>query len=291
MFHHVIKKADIDVAKEIDVLLKDSKNDAYGLSVIVLASAQYVDNAHYNKAITIFLDALCNLPDNSFKAWMLGRAILAASLMHDQITYAKCLPQLKQLLLSVETDNQSSWAWGYLAAINADEYQSAKSSMLNAVSVLSEKYLQLKQKKISANEAHQDVLSNDSPILQQALSDLLWSYVMCVQAAARSNDHETYNHLLAAMISVTEQSTVRDAMVCVLESDWRAWAVGMVRLSAAVINDTDNYHQLNQLHKEALQSARQSGSNANALLSYLCELEAEKIVLDMKSAVNYRMTT
>lgn len=286
MFHHVIKKADIDVAKEIDVLLKDSKNDAYGLSVIVLASAQYVDNAHYNKAITIFLDTLYNLPDNSFKAWMLGRAVLAASLIHDQSTYEKYLPQLKQLLLSVETDNQSSWAWGYLAAVNADEYQLAKCNMMHAVSVLSEKYLQLKQE-----ISHQTVLSDNSPVLKQALSDLLWSYVMCVQAAARSNDHETYNQLLAAMISVTEQSTVRDAMVCVLESDWRAWAVGIVRLSAAIINDTDNYHQLNQLHKEAMQSAKQSGSNANALLSYLCELEAEKIVVNMKPAVNYRMTT
>lgn len=107
-----------------------------------------------------------------------------------------------------------------------------------------------------------------------SLSDVLWSHVMNVQAAARANDIETFNHILADMIKLTEESTVNTALLHIPESDWRAWAIGIVRLAAATIRDDSLCHELDAFHQESIQSARKANSTANAMMAYLCEVDA-----------------
>lgn len=268
MFNARITDTEINIENVINTLLTDSKENAYNLSVVVLASAQYADKEKYTKSLPILLSVLKKMEDNSFKSWMLGRVVLAAKLTKDNETLALCLPDLKKLLSSVKKDKLSTWAWGYLAALDADEYKSASKHMLDASAFLTVEYLKSKQKTTDAK-------SDDDAVV---LSDVLWSHVMNAQAAALANDNETFDAILSDMKKVTGKSSVIDALSQIPESDWQAWAIGIVKLAASTIRNESINEQLSRPLRESILAARKANSDANAVLAYLCELEAKGLL-------------
>ncbi|MBX2901881.1 MAG: hypothetical protein KF775_19705, partial [Cyclobacteriaceae bacterium] len=97
----------------------------YNASVVLYASALLKDKSHYLEALSAMEIKFKETPNNSFKAWMLGRVALAATHMGDQETVVKTVPALKDLLEQKEVaeDESRAWALGYLAAVNLAEYK------------------------------------------------------------------------------------------------------------------------------------------------------------------------
>src|SRR5689334_16242306 len=99
--------------------LSELKTDlAYDASVVLYASALLMKKKRYMEALKAIKAQLAEKPNDSFKAWMLGRIVLAATHFGDTATVDEMLPLLKSLLPEVAKDQNYAWALGYLAAVN-----------------------------------------------------------------------------------------------------------------------------------------------------------------------------
>ena len=158
---------------KIDLLFAEAKEDPLKLSVVVIASAQCVDLEIYNKSLTALLNVINKMANNSFKAWMLGRAVWAAKLIHDPNTLKRYLPQLREMLPSLPIDAQCAHAWSYLAAADVKNYKKIEPYMLEATDHLQRIYL---KPELTDHE------------FWVALSDYMWSIILNAQAAAQVNN-------------------------------------------------------------------------------------------------------
>lgn len=225
-------------------------NTTYDLSIVLIASALLKNNERYSQTLATFQTALLTAPDNSFKAWMIGRMLLAATNMQDHATVEKALPVLKKLLPEVTKDEYYAWALGYLAAVSPEEYIENQSAMITAANSLTKP------------------------------ADALWSHVMNLQAAARAKDETTFEAILQQMKTFTKKESIAAALAEIPATDWQAWALGITAEAATTIGNKDIYNQLTQPTATAIIEAVKSDLTANAMLAQISITSAASLMLE-----------
>jgi hypothetical protein len=259
MFSHGKEKNEnFDIVETLK-MLEAKANSPYDISIIVLSSAELKEEACYKANLNKLEVILETLPNDSFKSWMAGRIALAAKTMDDKNTLTKWLPKLKEILNECKEKNKedasSAWAWGYRAALDANEYKESRENMLSAARSISKP------------------------------ADALWAYVMNIQAAAHMQDGQTYNQILDEMKTLTRKSSVGEALSEIPSNDWQAWALTIVSSAAATINDKDLVHELEQPTRNALQEACKLNLMANAMMA---QINQKKIDAQMKNSLSMK---
>lgn len=263
------------ITTAIDCLYTTAKDDAYQLSMPLIASAQQSNELAYKNTLPKIEEALKKIPEkgpkNSFKAWLLGRILLSADSIGDTTSRTTKIAELKTLLANPSTkkDCFSTWAWGYLAAINEDEYQYARKPMLKNALLLNVEYQEVK---LSASTETQTKT-------QEALSNALWAWVMSLQAAANSKDKQTYDEILGHIKTITMQPTIAEALSKGLlrtatSNDYPAWAISIVQLAAARMGDEKQYNELSKTLETSIKEAKDSNATAEATLAYINQVLA-----------------
>lgn len=235
-----------------DTLTELKTDSAYNASVVLYASALLMKKKRYAEALNAIKDQLAKNPNDSFKAWMLGRVVLAATHFGDTATVDEILPLLKSLLPEVTKDQNYAWALGYLAAVNPEEYEQNKQAMMDAAKALK-------------NPA-----------------DALWAHVMNLQAAARKQEKADFYSILMDMMEFTGKTNIADALAQIPANDWRAWAIGIATESAAIMGDKDLYNELNQPLDAAIAEAVGAKSMANAMLAQINLKNAAELMQSSK---------
>ncbi len=270
-----------DIQNIIDEL-NNSTKDAYAASLPLIASAELGDQSRYIIMLAKMLEQLEVLDksseknwmqNNSFKAWMWGRILLAADSMNDIATVNKAKDVLKELLKADLTPQDNfafyTWAWGYRAALDQKQYANSKKRMLNDAVTLTEKYN----------------LSRDDAML----SDALWAWVMNLQAAAFAEDQETYQWIKEQIKIVCGKETVtaalEEGLLRTLESnDYPAWAMAKIRYAAIVMND----HELYQEIESALTASLDGAKNGNAQAEYALAVLDNQLAIEAAQKLKVR---
>ncbi len=279
------------VTQSIAGLSAKTNSDEYRLSMVVIASAQQGNEKLYQKTLMELQNKLNAVAknkkdpkNNSYRAWHLGRILLAADSIDDKHTVAQILPELKSLLTDEKTakDAYSAWGWGYLASLNKKEYKSAKSKMLESANALTEQYQQAK--------THADNSEESQMALQIQLSNALWAWVMDAQAAANANDEKIFNFILEQMKTITGEKTVGLALTKGLQrlstsNDYPAWALGIVRLAAATIGNKAIYDELEKPLADSIQGAKDAMKLADDKSAYNATAEATLAQVDSALAI------
>jgi hypothetical protein len=231
------------VETSIDELLNSSQ-DAYAASLPLIASAEMGDKKRYELAREKLLNSLETLDknpesapqwmrNNSFKAWMWGRVLLAADSASDTSTAMEAQQRLQALLKENVTarDNFAffTWAWGYRAAYDKREYEMSSKKMLDDTSKLTTIF----------NESRE----------HRALSDALWAWVMNLQAAAYAGDQISYAWIKEQIKLITETESVSLALEKGLlrtaeSNDYPAWAMAKVRCAAIIAGDKELFQEI-----------------------------------------------
>lgn len=235
--------------------LTSDSNDAYLLSIPLIASAQQGDKKIYATVLEKIQIALNKMPNDYFKAWILGRVLLAADSMGDKPTLAMMKSQLK-LILAVPFNKPFAdidyafyaWAFGYLALLNKHEYKIIQSQLLESAQNLTTVYYQTRT--------------------HDALSNAVWAWVLDLQAASYANDKPTYFYILNQIKLITNKSTINEALTDAFvrtdtSSDYPAWGMGIVKLSASTIQDQLLHNELKSALKLSIDEAKKWGSQAN----------------------------
>jgi hypothetical protein len=233
----------------------EPKYHAYYLSMPLLTAAFLNNELLYKRVLTEIVPVLDNIQDPAWKAWLEGRVLIAAKQIHDTGTYDSALLVTKSLLPDKGTEENefTAWAWGYLASASNDEFNAARNKLLAEGNKLSDLFHAINQ-----NPASTDVQK------QAALSNALWVWVMNIQAVAnadKSKDNEAFYHqCLNSLKSLTGENTVEDALSRGLlrteaSNDYPAWAMAIVRLSAALMKDHDLYNKLDATLAQSIDSA------------------------------------
>lgn len=308
---------EMDIKQGIDTLYSDAKKYAekkdaepkmvaYYLCMPFYASAQTYSSTQVEEYKNLYyqikadlLQALDKTDDSSFKAWMLGRVILAAKLMNDNETLNFWLPKMKAILEKCVKDNTkdefTAWAWGYLAALDKKEYKAAKKEMLIEAQDLTKLYHKLYQ------EQQQNVLEGksldekDEAKLQAALSNALWAHVMNLQAAAKDKDGLTFRMILLEIKQIKGSNSVAEALTKGLlrtaaSNDYPAWAIGIVRLAAETLPDKELFNELEEPLKKAIHEAIRDKYFAEATLAQVNVSLIKKMELDEEKANKSRST-
>ncbi|HEX4044842.1 MAG TPA: hypothetical protein VHZ76_04170 [Gammaproteobacteria bacterium] len=271
------------ITKNIHYLAEQAKHDEYRLSIVLLASAQQGDEKIYRKALLETEDALNavnplekNVKHNSYIAWLLGRMLIAADSIEDKTTITKTLEKLKRLLADNNTkkDAFTAWGWGYLAALNKEEYSAAKNTLFASAAALSNSYQQTKR-----NIPTDTINQQDKLTLQTKLSDALWAWVMAAYAAANAQDTESFYFSLQQMQALTGQTSTATALTSGLKrlstsNDYPAWALSIIHLAAATIKHKDLYLALEKPLVDAIQGAKESMHADNEKAAYNATAEA-----------------
>jgi hypothetical protein len=220
-------------------------------SLLVMASAELGDSHRYDKTLRALMEGLWQLEDsgiskywNSYKAFMWGRILISADNMNDVRGTIEAQRELDKFLRAsvtpADTIAMTTWAWGYRAAFNENEYQTSKKIMLENASILSKQYK----------------ASGDPNIL----ADALWAWVMNIQAAAFVHDQQTYHWIKEQIKLVTNETSIVEALDKHLLNavDYPAWAIAKVRYAASVIGDQVLYDEIENVLLLSIQNARKS---------------------------------
>jgi hypothetical protein len=205
-------------------LIEKPNANAYELSMPLIMAAYLGDDDLYASAYSKMQD---EMDKNHFpswvndqnragiKAWMYGRVLQSANMMGTAEQAQKAHLDLKSNL-SDESTSFNAWAWGYLAAASDVDYQESQRKM-----------------KIEA----------ENMVKQGDLCNALWACIMALPAAAKANDKETYQFSLNLIKQVIGASNNDDATFAQKlyykfpVNDYRAWGLGIMRLSAAMMGD------------------------------------------------------
>lgn len=279
------------IASEIDELINSAENP-YVASLPLIASAEIGDKTRYTIALTNMLKALENLDtisgssavwmqNNSFKAWIWGRILLAADSIDDFDTVIKAQKKLEEFLEKDATDNDNfaffTWAWGYRAAINQKEYTISKKRMLDDAKILTEKY------KASGDHG--------------MLSDALWAWVMNLQAAAYMGDQKSYNWIKEQIKLTAGEGTVtlsleKGLLRTAQSNDYPAWAMAKTRYAAIVINDKELYHEIEHSLMPFIDGAQKGNANAEYVLAsldnQLARLTAQHLQIKNEASTSFQ---
>lgn len=265
------------IENSIDELMQSATNP-YAVSIPLIASAQLKDETRYQSAREKMLYALSNLDihpnqfpewmrNNSFKAWMLGRLLLAANHIDDKAIVLQTKKKLALLLKSDITTKDNiaflAWAWGYLAALDETEYKIATNTMMISADVLSAKY--------KLSQSHDD------------LSNALWAWVMNIAASANVKDEKTYNTIKEAIKSLTGANTITESIEKGLlrtatSNDYPAWALAKIYAAAAMIGDEELSKEIDATLSISIQNAKINNQQAEYILAALDKQIAARVM-------------
>jgi len=235
------------------VRLADGQKDAYPLSVPLIASAQHGDTATYRLLLKKVNTALTEVDKvDAFRAWILGRVLFAADSIHDRDTVKATERELAQLLADEKLQNLDpgsldhamvAWAYGYFAGVSRQNYEQMKVPMLLALSKLE-------------FAARQDTSGHDR------VSNAVWAAVLVVNASANVQDREIYDDTLSRLKAIGDKGSVSSVLETALtrtadSSDYPAWTIGMVRVSATTMRDRLLESELAQPLRDAIRQARE----------------------------------
>jgi len=258
------------IESNIDELANIAK-DPYSASLPLIASAGLGDSKRYVSARTTMLTTLTDLDEkpnnypewmrnNSFKAWMWGRILLAAKNMADVKTILQSKNKLSSLLNNKEITKDDNfafytWAQAYDATLNVKEYHIFKTPMMQNAALLSRK-------------------SKEDPANHDALSEALWAWVMNLSAAANAGDQENYALIKEKIKSLTGIESVTKSLEAGLlrtaeSNDYPAWALGKVRLAAKIRNDDVLYQDIAATLSSSIYRANQVGAKAEYILAVI----------------------
>lgn len=216
-----------------------NENDICSLSRFLLINALKKNYKIYEKILAIILNKLNSLSkkDDTLKAWMLGRILQAAYYIGDDRVIANTKTELETLLIKTDMphDSFNAWAWAYMVSCDSETYYQYKNNMLTAVLKLTEKY----KSKLA------DGYKRNDAILQNLATDIIWAWVMALQAVAKSKDKETYDFILFQIKSMAVESTISESLsINLTPDDYPAWAFAIMRISAAEMRDEVLYNSL-----------------------------------------------
>lgn len=247
--------------------LTSDSNDAYLLSIPLIASAQQGDKKIYATVLEKIQIALNKMPDDYFKAWILGRVLLAADSIGDKATLVVTQSQLK-LILAVPMKKSFSdidyafytWALGYLALSSQHEYKMIQSQILESAQNLTTAYYQTRT--------------------HDALSNAIWAWVLNLQAASYANDKPIYYYILNQIKLITNKGTVSEALSYAFirtetSSDYPAWGMGIVGLSASTVKDQLLHNELKPELKRSIYKAKKWGNQPNQIPANQWKAKAE----------------
>lgn len=221
----------------IPLLDQKAGTDPYQRSIPLLVAAMQNNKAQYNVVLPEMLNNLgirdpqqaytleeiepfVQKKGENYTAWLLGRILLSAKLMHDSSTANK-VSLLMQTLLDeapLQVDAYQAWAQGYLATFFAD----------------TEQYTKYRQRMLTATDAIKS---------QASASDLTWARLVDLQAAAIAKDNTTYRTILHTLQN--DHATLHEALSKVIpKNDYRSWAISLARLAAAEMSDFSTYREL-----------------------------------------------
>lgn len=276
-----------EVAANIQKLSEDANDDEYRLGMVVLAGALQNDRQLYDTSLERMQKAVSPLKketeakQNAYKAWRLGRILLAADSIGDDETMKRVKLQLKGILQNNNTAKNafSAWGWAYLAAINKTEYDAAKEPMLAAAASVTDDYHRM-QEKISSNSS-----KKAKAAFQGKLSDALWAWVLSLQAAANAKDKETYTEIQQKIREVNVESSVTAALQNDLKrvsdsNDYPAWALSIVRLAAATMDDKVLFDETTKPLADSTQGANTAIGSGDKDASFSARAETTLAQLD-----------
>lgn len=266
-----LKGIDFSERAKVETIVDDlakSVADPYAASLPLITSAELGDEKRYKAAhikMLNTLDVLEKKPENcpewmrneSFKAWMWGRVLLAADSMGEAKDVEQAKTAISRLLENKMTEKDSlafyTWAWGYRAALNKTEYGLSEKHMMSDANQLRELY-------------KKDIKNHD------ALSNALWAYVMNFSASANANDQKKYDEIKDEMKSLTGEQSVSGSLEKGLlrtekSNDYPAWALAKIRYAAAVKGDKDLYQELDAVVTSSIEAAEKAGAKAEYALS------------------------
>lgn len=277
--------------------LAAAANDPYAASLPMMISAELGDAKEYlnnRRQMVQLLNELDESTDpkwkwmqnNSFKAWMWGRILLAAQSIGDYGQVQSAKNTLAHLLQTkpTEVDNLAftAWAWGYRAALNRSQYHASKKIMMDDAQALADKY-------------QQSGKNSD-------LSDELWGWVMNIQAAARANDKATYEKIKSKIAGKEGEALPAEIALALnkglshtaASNDYPAWALAKVRLAAAMMGDDKLFIGLAEPLAISIAEANKIGTpGAKAEYSFaVLDNELAKIIgkdLEPKQQISYHV--
>ncbi len=233
-----VTSADIDsfLAQAPSEMAKPKPNE-YALSVYLMATAR--SPTKYN-LIKTALNPLVDNVSGAYKAWLLGRILIAADHVGDREQAAATEAELKVLLLEEpvlqsavnQTAHDSldramlAWAYGYYAASSPANYAAVRDTLFARTQDL-----------LIAPEGA--ILLQSESGNQERISNALWALVMSIQAAARAGAQADYETLMHKIITLTGKSDIQGALSCFVRtetsSDYGAWAAMMLAEADATI--------------------------------------------------------
>jgi len=211
--------------------------------------------------------------DDAFKAWMLGRIVYAADSIHDLNTVQAVQGELLGLLTEGKLDKLDpaslgytmyAWACGYYAGVGKTNYEQIRQPMLASLSAL-------------------EIAARSDPSNHELASNALWAAVLTVHAAASVDDREVYDDTINRLKAIPGSDTVSAALDATLtrteqSSDYPAWAIGMLRVSAATVGDLALTEELNQPLHDAIRQAKKWGGQPDQSQSNQWKASSEAVL-------------
>src|SRR5258708_2867783 len=182
----------------VEILKNLDAQSAYTLTMplLLVSVTKRVDD--YRRIMAVIKKKL-GFPDVekiTKNAWLLGRLLISSQAIGDQETQDAVLPVMQRIVNTIHLPKDAfrSWAIGYLGTYYATngQYESFKDELLNAPNI---------------EKKNEDELSDQV--------DLLFVYVMVLQAVTISKDEEMYRKLVIKLNDI-ERIPV---------NDFRAWAM------------------------------------------------------------------
>ena len=263
-------QAQSEMKDNIGLLIGQTK-DVYSASLPLIASAELGDQRLYFDTLTTAIRSLYNLDNNpapgreqdwmqnnGFKAWMWGRILLSADQMLDVAHVVEAQEKITTLLKSETTHDQNlafyTWARAYLASLDDENYQTQRDAMIRGATDLTDKY--------NVTHAHGD------------LSNAVWAWVMNLQAAARNQDHATYELIKSKLLEISDSDSLSACLQQTLlrtadSNDYPAWALVIVKKAAVNMGDEALATALREPVAAAIQAAKNAGQTAEYTIANL----------------------
>ncbi len=208
---------------------KNESNNPYQLSMPMLATAMTGDASITNNSVDSFIKQVEEMKEKpNFKAWLLGRLLLALQAVGDQQN--KILLVLKKITENLQVQDQESlffyaWAQGYVAVYHA---KAAEKSL--ATSIVTELM---------------NLLTNLEKIYDEDNNkkcDLLWAYAMTMMAIDANQDKSQYDLLLVKIKAKFNCDNLTTLLYKNLKpkGDFKAWLLSIFYNAAITFSDTAN---------------------------------------------------
>jgi hypothetical protein len=267
------------IANDMAQMLNDAQGQAYSLSMPLIIAAT-LGSSHYPTVRNMMMISL-EQPDinridqKSFKAWMLGRVLMSDLTIKesDDKESQAAVQELKELLNSnLAADSFTAWAWAYLACV---DYEYAKGKMIQATEGLAQS--------------------------KASVSDQLWAWVMCMQAAAREQDGAIYTRCIQEIQKIGGKPQLAQALITGLtrneqnhNNDFPAWALALVRSAAEMMGDMNRVNDLQDPIRQSLQEAielskKHSDKNPTFAKKVLAEQRLAEVINQVTNENNKEM--